>query len=163
MKITTNHHTYGTIVYNESFWTGKREISFGDCHLTKQDKRVYTYENDGQKTDVTVKGSFLSGVSLLIGEEKIKLSPGPKWYEILCSLTISVLFLVWGNSYYLCSIIPVIGGAVGGAIGGCMAVVNYAIMKGIKDAKMKLLAWGCIFGATFFLGVGLAYLFAGIL
>mgnify|MGYP003319439936 FL=1 len=33
MRVVVNHETYGEIVYEESFWTGKKEISVGGIPL----------------------------------------------------------------------------------------------------------------------------------
>ena len=39
-----------------------------------------------------------------------------KWYEYILALIIPIFVLTWGNSVYLCSIFPIVGGAIGGAI-----------------------------------------------
>ena len=162
MLVTLEHSTFGRITYNEGFFTGKKELSFGEIQLVKQSKNLFVYECGGQKTEVTIKGTYLSGVSLIIGDEKIKLSSGPTWYEILCSIVIILPFLVWGNSKELCSIVPIVGGAIGGGIGGVMAVVNLIVMKDIKNVRIKLVAWICMLIATVLLGIGVAYMIIGL-
>lgn len=162
MLVALEHERYGKITYKESFWTGKRELSFGEVQLAREKRNVFAYECDGQKTVVTVKGNALWGAYLLIGDEKIKLSSAPTWYEILCSIAIILPFLVWGNSKELCSVVPIVGGAIGGGIGGAMAVVNCAVMKSIKDVRLKLAAWVCVLAATVAVGIGIAYMIIGM-
>ena len=50
-----------------------------------------------------------------------------------------ILIMVWGNSVALCSIIPVVGGAIGGAISGGMGVVSLSLMKRQSNLLVKVL------------------------
>ena len=52
--------------------------------------------------------------------------------------------------------------SIGGGIGGAMAVVNCAVMKSIKDVRLKLAAWVCVLAATVAVGIGIAYMIIGL-
>ena len=148
MKITTNHHTYGTIVYNESFWTGKKEVSINGKKLSMQKKNTFLWNCDGQSKIVTVKGSFVTGTKLILDGEEAQLTASPKWYEIICSVMIFAFIMVWGNSIALCKIVPIVGGAIGGGISGAMAFLNLTLMKSQKNIWMKLIIWLAMLAAT---------------
>lgn len=149
MKTITQHPVYGSITYEESFWIGKKQVSINGVLLQKRDKKSFIY-NDGETTKtVVVMGGFVGGVKLSISGEVIPVVPAPKWYEILCSIVIVMLILVWGNSVVLCSILPIVGGALGGAVSGAMAVLNLVAMRSMKEWWQKLLLWvGMLFGTV---------------
>ena len=98
MQETIQHEKYGTITYRENAWSGKKEIVFNETLLLKKEKNVYIYKPD-ENTDVTVKskGSFLTGVTLDVEGESIKVIPAPKWYEVVCSVLIFMFTVIWGK------------------------------------------------------------------
>ena len=138
MITTIQHEVYGPITYKENAWTGKKEITINGISLAKQKKNVYRYDNGENALSVTVQGNFLIGVKLVIANETIALTKAAAWYEIACSVAIFVLVLAWGNNAYLCSIFPIIGGAIGGFVSGLMAMLNLWAMKSIKKVGVKL-------------------------
>ena len=138
MITTIQHEVYGPITYKENAWTGKKEITINGISLAKQKKNVYRYDNGENALSVTVQGNFLIGVKLVIANETIALTKAAAWYEIACSVAIFVLVLAWGNNAYLCSIFPIIGGAIGGFVSGLMAMLNLWAMKSIKKVGFKL-------------------------
>ena len=93
----------------------------GGAPMEKTGKKSFVKQMDGSELRISVKGNFVSGVTMSInGTEEIQVVPKMKWYEIVFSLPIFMLIIIWGNSVPLCKIIPVMGGAIGGAIsGGC--------------------------------------------
>lgn len=44
MKKIINSQVYGEIHYEESFWTGKKEINIKGKNLIKLDKKTYYFE-----------------------------------------------------------------------------------------------------------------------
>ncbi|MBR2464915.1 MAG: hypothetical protein IKB41_05760 [Clostridia bacterium] len=149
MKTVIHHEIYGPITYSESDWTGKKEIWFGSTPLVKRGKSCFVWKNhEGVETIVTVKGNLFSGRTLYIGAERVEVQPASKWYEIVCSFSILLFILVWGNSVTLCSILPLVGGAIGGAISGGASVLCLLGMKKFKNVGGKLLVWLAAFGAT---------------
>ena len=163
MTSAVKHPLYGDITYNENFWSGKKTISINGVSLVKQKKNNYLYEKGFEKIQVTLKGNFFVGVKLEINGEAIELIKAPEWYEFVCSIFIAVFVITWGNSAYLCSIVPVVGGAIGGAVAGVMAVSNVIIMKSIKSILAKIFAWLGMLIASLFVCFVLAMLIAAVL
>ena len=107
-----------TITYTESFWTGKKTISINGQELQKIDKKTYKYGDQY----CTLKGSYLSGVELTVGAEKIELIRKLTTLEtILCFLPLILVF---------------IGGAVGGLCGGAACAFNALYIR--KTDKMAV-------------------------
>lgn len=136
MRIVIEDPVNGKIVYEESFWTGRKKLYVNDEELIKTSKRSFQTQ-DNQEWNIS--GNYLSGAILEKGEQKIRLTPAIKWYEIVLSILPFLLILIWGNSVTLFSLVPVIGGAVGGLISGIISVLNLLIIKGIKSVWLKIL------------------------
>ena len=135
MKEFVQHPIYGEIVYNESFWTGKKTLTINGVCAQPVSKKEFTVE--GKK--VVIIGSSLMGLKLQIDNDIIEVSPKPKWYEIVFAVLPLIFLLTWGNSITLCSIFPVVGGAIGGflgAVGGCTSMI---LMKKQKNPLLKVL------------------------
>lgn len=161
MQATIHHNVVGTITYTESFWTGKKEILFGQIPLVKQSKNTYLLPGGDPNAIVMVKGNFLTGVSLILGTETIRLIPAPKWYEWILAFFPLFFICVWGNSIPLCMIFPLVGGALGGAIGGLALVFSLVFMKKTENVGYKLLIGLGIFAAAVFLCFWLAVAIIG--
>ena len=151
MRASVHHVGYGQIEYDENFWTGKRELTFGGKKLPKKKKNVFTLNSENGYVDCRIKGSFLTGATLYIDQDVIQLTEPCKWYEVFCSALIFAFVLTWGNIPQLCMIIPIVGGAMGGAISGLGACINLFLMRQIKQAGLKLLVWLGIFFGTIML------------
>lgn len=162
MKVTYQHAQYGQIDYEESAWTGKKELTVNGVKLAKKHKNIFVLNTPEEPITCTVKGSFISGSQLVIGQEVIQLTPAAKWYEIACSVLIFMLILIWGNSEVLCSIIPIIGGAIGGAISGAMGCLNLMLMKKSNNIGIKLCIWLGMLVGTFLICFLFALIFAFI-
>ena len=68
-------------LYEENFWTGKKSLTANGVPLTKTGKRQFSVtKEDGTVSYITVKGSFLSGISLLTSEGEVVLVKN-KWYD----------------------------------------------------------------------------------
>ena len=143
MKELVQHPIYGEIVYNESFWTGKKTLTINGVDVQPVSKKEFTVE--GKKVVIT--GSSLMGLKLQIDNDVIEISSKPKWYEIVLAVLPLIFLLTWGNSVVLCSIFPVVGGAIGGALGGIGSVTSLLLMKNAKSLLTKLLI-----GISTFLG-----------
>ena len=152
MKETLQHPVYGEIVYNESAWSGKKTLTVNGVPAQKVSKKVFLI--DGKQA--VIKGNELTGVSLLMEGETIEVSPKAKWYEFVLAILPFVFLLVWGNNVALCSIFPVVGGAIGGALGGLGLVLSLLFMKKSKSLVSKL----AIGIATFIITIVVAYILA---
>lgn len=153
MKSTLQHEKFGTIVFEESFWTGKKNVSFNGVPLQKTGKNQFITA-DG--TYVSLMGNYMKGAQLLIGGETIRLTPSVKWYEIVFSIIPFLLVLIWGNSVTLCNIVPVVGGAIGGLIGALFSVLNLFLIKGIKRIWLKAIVSLVSIAITFLVCFGVA-------
>ena len=138
MKTVVNHETYGEIVYDENFWTGKKTISINGVVLQKISKKDFSYTTETGTQTVSVKGNFLSGVKLNVANQTIVISDSAKWYEYVLAVLGFVFILVWGSSVELCKIFPVVGGAIGGGISGGLAVVSLFVMRKTKKTWLKI-------------------------
>lgn len=157
MKNSVVHPVYGTITYEENIWTGKKTVYIGNVLLRKGKKNTYHWSTEGNEEQVTLRGGAFSGVSLNIRGEEIWILSKPAWYDYVLSVLPFMLVLTWGNSTALCSIIPVVGGAIGGAIGGLGMVISMANIRG-KSIGGKLLTALLATAVTFAICAALGYL-----
>ncbi|MBQ7408484.1 MAG: hypothetical protein IJW13_04345 [Clostridia bacterium] len=151
MNAILNHSVYGKIVYEESFWTGKKSLTLNGEPLTAVDKKTFYFNNEGKSVYVSLKGNYYTGLKLTVEGQEFTVVPPSKWYEFALSVLIFILIVIWGSNPWLCSIIPIVGGAIGGGISGVMLLVNLSVMKIVKKAWQKLLVWIGFTCATFFL------------
>ena len=163
MRSIVQHETLGPIVYEESFWLGKKKILINNTPLIKQNKKLFLYPMGETSKTVQVTGNFATGTKLVIDGETIEMTPSAKWYEIACSVFIFVLNIIWGNSVALCTILPIAGGAIGGAISGVLALANVVAMKSVKSVPLKLVIWLGMVVAMLFLCFVAALLFVMLL
>ena len=57
---------FGTIIYDENFWTGKRRIAIGGVELSKIDKKTYSYKLEDREIYVNVKEVWHQNFNLWI-------------------------------------------------------------------------------------------------
>ena len=152
MKELVRHQVYGDIVYEESFWTGKKTLTVNGTDAQHVSKKEFMI--DGKKA--IIKGSYLTGIYLCVEGDTIELSPKPKWYEIVIAILPLIFLLTWGNSVALCSIFPVVGGAIGGALGAIGAMMSLLLMKKSKSLMSKLLIGICACAVTILIAYALA-------
>ena len=130
MQATVSHPTYGLITYQESVWTGKKTFLFDGIPLVKIDKTTYELPAtaDSPAITATVKGNFIMGLTMTIGDEVILLSEKPAVSDYILGGLPAVLFLIF-----------IMQGAIGGAIAGVMAMGGLILMKTRPNMKQKLL------------------------
>ncbi len=146
MKVIVTNEKYGEFVYEESFWTGKKELFLNGEKLEKSSKNVFLMNNGDA---VYLKGNYLSGVNVTINDETFPLMSALKWYDILLSLLPFILVLIWGNSRGLVNIVPIVGGAIGGLFGGLGTGINLLLSKSIKNIWLKIVITILVTGLTF--------------
>ena len=61
MRKTINHETLGIINYEESFWTGNKNLSINGEKLRKISKETFV---DSNENNYTLKGCFVNGATL---------------------------------------------------------------------------------------------------
>lgn len=155
MKETIQHEKYGEILYDENFWTGRKELSINGVQLKRISRKEFQMDNG---TKATVKGSFLFGAKLAVENDTIQLTPTIKWYEITLCILPFLLVMIWGNVPALCEIIPVVGGAIGGFISALLSFVGLFFMRSVKPIWAKLLIALATLAVTFGIccGIGIA-------
>ncbi len=159
MKEIVKDEELGEITYEESFWTGKKEVYIDGARLVKLSKTAFRMQNG---ETAYIKGGYLQGATLLVGTRAVRLTAPVKWYEIVLSVLPFLFIMVWGNVAALCAIVPVVGGAIGGAISGAFGVLNVLIIKGVKPVWLKILISIATFAIVFLIcfGIGSAILAA---
>ncbi|MBP5209821.1 MAG: hypothetical protein J6125_03060 [Clostridia bacterium] len=160
MKQVIQNETYGKIVYEESFWTGKKKLSINDRPLTRMSKKSYVTP-DGEQ--MILSGNFLSGAKISVGSQTIQLTPKVAWYEVLLSLLPFVFIMVWGNSVSLCSIFPIAGGAIGGLIGALFGVLNLSLIKNIEAVWLKIVLSLVLFAGAVLVDFAIAVMLLALL
>ncbi len=136
MQIRIQHAVYGELVYEESFWTGKKTITQNGIAATKVDKKTFALASGEQMSLV---GNIMTGVKGVINGEEIVFSPKSAWYEIVLAILPIVFIIVWGNIPAAVVIFPIVGGALGGLIGGIMGVTSIIVMKKTEKTGVKVL------------------------
>ncbi len=144
MNVTIEHPKYGKISYDENAWTGRKTIVVGIRPCTKLNRRTFRLE-DG--TVARIRGNFLSGSTLLIGDEEFPLTPRVKWYEVVLAVLPFIFDVVWGNVVELVAIFPIVGGAIGGLICGAGMFLSLYFMRKVKVWWQKVLI-GLLVGAA---------------
>jgi hypothetical protein len=144
MRKVVKHPVYGKIIYTEGAWTGKKELELPEHEVQRVSKRSFLIDG---KSALLV-GNFLTGLKLHIEGEAIEISTKPKWYEFVIAFLPFAFLITWGNSATLCSIFPVVGGAIGGALGGIGLIVSLLIMKKSVEPFYKVITGLGIFVAT---------------
>lgn len=135
MREIFQHPTYGGIVYEESYWTGKKKLTVNGVPAQPVSRKKFMINGN----PALLKGNYLTGVSLNVEGETIQLSPKTTWYEIILAIIPLLFLLTWGSSPTLCSIFPVVGGAIGGLLGGVAIVISSLFMKTQKSPPVKVL------------------------
>ena len=83
MKSVVNHAVLGEIVYEESFWSGRKSLSVNGVALKAEQKNVFLTE-ENEKVQIT--GGYLRGAKMSYKGETVALSSPVKWYEIVLSV-----------------------------------------------------------------------------
>jgi len=158
MKTIIENEKYGKIEYDESFWTGSKQVCINGTKLEKKDRRNFVYQTAEGALNVNLLGNYLYGSKINIGSDIIQLTPAIKWYEAIFPILMFALTLIWGGSDKLCAIFPVIGGFIGGLISAGFACVCILITKQVKSPALKLLIGLAIFVLNFLICFGIAEL-----
>lgn len=139
MTKTIMHPVHGAITLDENIWTGKKTLAINGKFLRKAKRNIYILGEGESAIPVTLKGSTLTGATLKIRDEEIMILPKPTVLESILSFLPFILIIVWSNNTLLCSIIPVVGGAIGGAIGGAGAVAGLCMIREKPVGKQVLM------------------------
>ena len=147
MKKTIFNINFGEITYVESPWTGDTSLFINGVALTKTGKKSFVTQT-GRPAVIT--GNSLTGVKLDFEGQKILIAQSLHWYEIAIAVAFFVLIIVWGASASLCSIIPLVGGALGGGITGALIMLGI-ILAATREKPLERIAFTVGGGVASFL------------
>lgn len=129
----------GTILYEESVWTGKRKLFLNGKELTKVNKKTFVYEENGEKKEFIVEGNIFKGVGIFSSD-----LPEP----VIISKPMGVLDYI----FFILPLVPaVLFGAVGGLVGGLTAAFSLSVVPKTKPLWLKI-----VLGIEFAIVGGLA-------
>lgn len=143
MKKIINHEIYGEICYSESEWTGRKKLTVNGRELQKDSKKTFLLIKDGKTISIEQKGSFFSGVSLVIDNETIEITKPCKWYEFALAIIPFAFVIIWGNIPASVNIFPVVGGAIGGGITALIGIYGLSVSSKMKKWYFKVLVGVC--------------------
>ena len=129
MKRTIHHQAYGAITCEENIWSGKKSVKIDNICLEKRKKNIYLWIHDDITEDVMLKGSFVTGLFLIIGQERITIVPKPNILDYFLSFLPFMLILLWDYVPALYTIMPIAGGGIGGGVGAAASIIALAKMR----------------------------------
>jgi hypothetical protein len=149
MRVILQVPDIGDILYEESYWTGKKTVSINGRTYQKASKTTYVYMDGEKEHYITLNGSFLSGVSVTFGNGvTVQITEKPAWYEWLLSGAGFLFILIWGNIPLSAEIFPVISGAIGGGIAAVFAIFSLMLIRDKKEIWKKVLIAVAFFAVT---------------
>ena len=129
-------------LYEENAWTGKRSLTVNGVPLTKTGKRQFSVtKEDGTVSYITVKGSFLSGISLLTSEGEVVLVKN-KWYDWVL-IFLPMVGIVVGVAGF-----GAIGGGLSAFFGLLGAFVNATLLRSKLSMPVKILLCIVVFAVV---------------
>ncbi|MBR5780219.1 MAG: hypothetical protein IKY21_06335 [Clostridia bacterium] len=159
MRSVIQTQKYGEIVYDESYWTGKKTVTVGGVQLKKVNKKTFVGEINGEQVTALIAGSFLSGAIIDVNGDKFRMTEPAKWYDYVLSFAWVAIYLVWSVSEALCMIFPVVGGALGGVVAGLGAAAALFIIKPMKNIAAKIAVSLGMFVAVMLVNFALALIY----
>lgn len=70
MRSVIQTQKYGEIVFDESYWTGRKTVTVGGVQLKKVNKKTFVGEINGEQVTALITGSFLSGAIIDVNGDK---------------------------------------------------------------------------------------------
>lgn len=129
-------------LYEENFWTGKKSLTANGVPLTKTGKRQFSVtKEDGTVSYITVKGSFLSGISLLTSEGEVVLVKN-KWYDWV------LIFLPMVGIVVGVAGCGALGGGLSALFGFLGAFVNATLLRSKLSMPVKILLCIVVFAVA---------------
>ena len=113
-------------VYDENFWTGKKNIYINGKQATKVNKKEFVLSNGEEKTSIYIKGSYFSGVTLYVNTKPIELVKN-KWYEWI------LMF-----APFVCLALGVFSGVIGGVLSALLSCTAAFINSTICRSKLNI-------------------------
>jgi hypothetical protein len=126
MKLIINNEQtkHKDLYFEESFWLGKRSLTYDGETLKKTGRNTFEYGDEDTTKVAKIKGNQIYGLTINIFEEDITIVRKLTWYEILMSLIILLPCFLFG--------------AVGGLIGGIFFTIYYSFIRDINKLWVKI-------------------------
>ena len=115
------------ILYVEYFWSGRKRFFYKDEECYKNENGYYEYKKDDESLEIDVKGNMLTGVKCTIKEEEIVLIKSAQWYEYLLCFAFLAL-IIYGDNILVSSVVA-----------SMLSIVNFIIIRSIKNIFLKIL------------------------
>ena len=167
MLALNTHAKLGKIWFNQNFWTGKITITVDGIQLVQLSRNVFTYEREGVKYTVIVRGNKFSGMRLNFSTNEKDSKPivvpiveGYKVYEYVIAFISTFLVCLWINIALFIpdKILPIKMNAIMGVIPAVFALL--ALFFAGRTEEEKYRNWLLIIGNILGLGlsVGLSFI-----
>ena len=114
------------LIYEESFWSGKKVLKYDGVELKKISRNVFEYDNGTSKEQFEVVGNMVLGVTIKMFGSEVQVTRKVAWYELVMSLFVAMPCLI-------------LGGAIGGALGAIFGIINLFVIRNINKWWWKLL------------------------
>lgn len=147
MKRTIHHPAYGAITCEENIWSGKKRVNIGNVCLDRRKKNTYSWTHDDITEDVMLKGSFVTGLFLIIGQERITIVPKPNILDYFLGFLPFMLILLWDYVPALYTIMPIAGGGIGGGVGAAASIIALAKMRKKTLVRKLMITFLCTISA----------------
>lgn len=127
MELSVQNSDGKYILYKESPWTGRRKLFIDGKEAVKVAKKTFRVEEEEGTVDYTIKGSFISGVSVSTSKgENIVLAKNA-WYDWLF-ICLPYLGVVFGVAFC---------GALGGGLSAFFCTLAAIINANISRCKLS--------------------------
>lgn len=150
-KEFTDINTFEKVVYEESFWTGKKKITLNGVPCTKLDRNTFICGEGEESKRITLQGNSVTGLKLTLNNIDYTIFPKIVWYEYVIAVFIIFFVVFWGNNRQLVMTVPIIGGAIGGALTGVTACGYVLVSRNVKNPIFKILIGIGFLAAAFLL------------
>lgn len=118
------------LLYIESAWTGKRQLVVDGKRAVKLGKKKFmTEDENGNRTEYDIVGSYLSGITVRSGTGEETVLAKNKWYD------------------WIMAVLPLIGipfgvvfcGAIGGGLSALFCLLAAFLNIGVSRTKLPLI------------------------
>jgi len=125
LKINNELTNKKQLEYEESFWTGKKTITYDGVILSKIKHNIYEYSKGEVKEQVKIKGNQLIGITLDMFDNEIEILRKLTWYEYLMAIIVFIPCILFG--------------LIGGVIGGIFGFTNLVIIRQLDKLYLKII------------------------
>jgi hypothetical protein len=167
MLALSSHAKIGKIWFEQNFWTGKISITVDGIELVQLSRNVYTYERDGVKYTVIIRGNKFSGIRLNFSSNEkgaksidVPIVEGYKVYEYVIAFISTFLVCLWINIALFIpdKILPIKMNAILGIVPAVFALAGLFFAGRTEEVKHRnwFLVIGDILGLL--VSVGLSFI-----